>query len=218
MYSYGRFRSTLMPKIEMNFLLTVPDDRAPGEKLPLILGLHGAGERGNDEKKLTVHGVGKYFISDGTCRGVRAITLSPQCPEGLVWANVIVAVKELLDNTVADLDADRERVSVTGLSMGGFGTWEMICTYPHFFCAAAPVCGGGLSWRGDLLKNVPIRAYHGECDSVVPPVYSKLMVDAVNAAGGHAELKLYPGVRHNSWENAYAEPDIFDFLTGKANI
>ena len=214
MFSYGRFKSGVMPTVEMNFLLTVPDDRRPGESLPLILALHGAGERGDDEKRLTIHGIGKYFIGDGTYQGIRAVTLSPQCPDGLVWNNIIFAVKELLDKTVADLEADRERIAVAGHSMGGFGTWEMICTYPHFFRAAAPVCGGGLSWRASILKGIPIRAYHGECDRVVPPVYSKLMVDAVNAAGGNAELKIYPDTKHNSWDKAYAEPDIIAFLTG----
>lgn len=213
MKTLGNFRPESMPAVELGFVLTTPDDfDSQKETLPLILFLHGAGERGSDPETVCLHGIPKLFSKDCTHQGLRVITLSPQCPEGLVWNNLVLAVKELVDAVIRDYGADPERVTVTGLSMGGFGTWEMALTYPHFFAAAAPICGGGLSWRCQLLKELPIRAFHGSADTTVPPVYSTLMVDAVNQNGGKAELTLFEGVGHNSWDRAYEQTDLISWL------
>ncbi len=213
MKTVSKFLPSCMPTVELGFVLTTPDDfDSQKEKLPLIVFLHGAGERGSDPEKLCVHGIPKLFTKDPAHQSQRVITLSPQCPEGLVWNNLVLAVKELVDTVMLDYGADPDRVSITGLSMGGFGTWEMILTYPHFFAAAAPICGGGLSWRCSLVKDLPIRAFHGTADTVVPPVYSSLMVDAVNQNGGRASLTLFENVPHNSWDQAYEQTDLIPWL------
>ena len=96
--------------------------------------------------------------------------------------------------------------------MGGFGTWEMGVTYPSFFAAIAPICGGGFSWRASALKDMPVWAFHGDADDVVPISYSQTMVDAVNAAGGNAKFTIFPGVNHNSWDPAYLDTNVVEWL------
>ena len=108
-----------------------------------------------------------------------------------------------------------DRISITGLSMGGFGTWEMALTYPHFFSCAAPVCGGGLSWRAENLKGKKIRVYHGLDDDVVPISYSQQMVDAARSCGVDVDFTAYDKVGHGSWFKAYAETDLIDWLASQ---
>ncbi len=201
---------------QMHYLLTTPTDHDPAkEKLPLIVFLHGVGERGDDAKKLAAHGIPKYFTADQDYHGLRVMTLSPQCPMGFVWANLTRELKELITTVAAQVNADPDRITITGLSMGGFGTWEMICCYPDLFAAAGPICGGGLPWRlGGLTHFPPIRAYHGQEDTVVPPQFSVNMVEGVKKLGGQVELTLYPGVPHNSWTRTYEETDLIDWLAG----
>ena len=199
------------------YLITVPENAGQnGEKLPLIVFLHGAGERGTDPKALyNVISVPSLLRDDPEYKGVRAITLSPQCPPNLVWNHLVLAVRELIDWAVANYPVDEDRISITGLSMGGFGTWDMACTYPNLFSAAAPICGGGLTWRAGLLKNLPIRAFHGDADTCVPLCNSEAMVEAVNLCGGHAELTIFPGVDHNSWTPAYCDTDVIPWLASQ---
>lgn len=199
----------------LQYIVTTPTGFAPEERLPLIVFLHGAGERGSDLDVIRVHGIPKLFTADPDYHGLRVITLSPQCPADDVWNTHVHALHALIEQTIAQYHADPDRVTITGMSMGGFGTWEMACRYPELFAAAAPVCGGGMVWRAGALRHMPIRAFHGDCDSVVLPEYSLEMVRAVNAAGGHAELTLYPGVGHNSWENVYDRGDVIEWLAAQ---
>ncbi len=197
------------------YIVTVPSGLSADERLPLIVFLHGAGERGTDPEILRVHSVPKLFTDDPDYHGLRVITLSPQCPPDDVWSAHVHTLHALIEQTVSEYPIDPDRVTITGISMGGFGTWEMICRYPGMFAAAAPICGGGMVWRAGALKNLPIRAFHGDCDSTVLPEYSLEMVRAVNAAGGHAELTLYPGVGHDSWNNAYGQSDVLEWLAAQ---
>lgn len=196
----------------LSYIVTVPDD-IKDEKLPLIVFLHGAAARGEDLDLLEeVVGMPLLFGEASTFNGVRAITLSPQCPSGAVWNHLVFPVKELIDCILEEYPIDRDRVSITGFSMGGFGVWDMICTYPEMFSAAAPICGGGLSWRVGVLNKLPIRAFHGGADTVVPPVYSETMVETVKMIGGNATLTVYPGVDHGSWKPAYQTSDVIEWL------
>ena len=179
------------------------------KKRPLIVFLHGAGERGGDPEKLFVHGLPKY-IRQG--RMIPAVVLAPQCPEGYVWNQLTAELKELIDVTVKEYDIDTDRISITGISMGGYGTWEMGMSYPGFFSALGPVCGGGLSWRSGLIGKTPVWAVHGDADTVVPPNNSIEMCDKLNSVGGRAELTILHGVAHNSWEFAYERTTIIDWL------
>ncbi len=197
--------------VKLPYLITLPTDFDPeGESLPLILFLHGAGERGEDGQRVGIHGIPKYFGANENYGGERVITLSPQCPEGEVWVHLTRAVKELLDHVVSTYHADPCRLSVTGISMGGFGTWDMLCTYPNTFAAAAPICGGGMSWS--INTKTPVRAFHGDADGTVPMSYSLQMVDALNARGGRAELTLYHGCGHDSWTRTYESTDLIRWL------
>lgn len=201
-------------KLNLGYRLYLPDEMGT-EPMPLIVFLHGAGERGDGDTMLDlveVNGLPKYIM-----QGVKypAIVLAPQCPSDMVWNNIVFAVKELIDFVVEEYNVDTDRISITGISMGGFGTWEMALTYPNFFSAIAPVCGGGMSWRTGLLKDMPIWAFHGDADSVVPIKNSVEMVDAVVAAGGNAKLTVFHNVAHDSWDEAYTSSNVVEWLVSK---
>ena len=193
----------------LGYRIYLPDGYSAEKSYPLIIALHGAGERGEDTSLVEVHGVAKYVAA-----GLKldAIVIAPQCPSDWVWSNLTVELKELIDSVVSEYSVDTDRISLTGLSMGGFGTWEMGISYPAFFSALAPVCGGGMSWRAKLIGSTPVWAFHGDADTVVPPENSHMMVKALRAAGGNVKLTIFGGVGHNSWVNAYEDTRVIEWL------
>lgn len=202
---------------EVNFgaTVTTPTGFDPEkESLPMIVFLHGAGERGEDLSIVNKVGLPKYFTADPDYKGLRVITLSPQCPDYTVWNDVSLQLFQFILKIAKMYNADMDRISVTGLSMGGFGTWEMVISHPDFFSAAAPICGGGMDWRIPSFLPTPIRAFHGDADSVVPVVYSRILCKAVNDRGGKAVLTEYPGCDHDSWTAAYETTDVIEWLAG----
>ncbi len=203
------FNSKLKPSISMNYLVALPESHNKEDRLPMIVFLHGAGERGNDVEKVKVHGLAKTYEKH-TPRGF--IVLSPQCPADRVWDNYVEELMELIELVADEYGADKKRISITGLSMGGFGTWVMGITYPNYFSAMAPICGGGMEWRAPILKDVPIKAFHGVLDPTVPVKRSIEMVKAVNRAGGKATITLYGKIGHNSWDLAYTGSELVDWL------
>ncbi len=191
----------------INYKVFYPDEY---KELPLIVYLHGAGERGKNISHLYRHGIPK-LIQEG--RVFNAVILCPQCPENYVWNNVVETVKKLIDHVVEEYGIKKDRICITGSSMGGFGTWMMAKTYPSFFAGMAPVAGGGMSWRTAKLRTTPVLAIHGGADDVVPPVYSKLMVDGVNNSGGQAEYIELDGYGHNDGiDFAYRNTKLMDWL------
>ena len=143
------------------------------------------------------------------------IVASPQCPKtDLWWKPKIVA--GLVNEVIAQHSADKDRVYLTGLSQGGFGTWATAAAYPKKFAAIAPVCGGGkVEWAKQYGK-LPIWNFHGDADFVVPPRLSRIMVQAIKKAGGNVKYTEYPGVGHNSWNKAYDDPKLYEwFLSHK---
>ena len=202
--------------VTLNAIVTTPTgfDKSK-EKLPMIVFLHGAGERGNDLELIKINGIPKYFCSDPDYLGLRVITVSPQCPDGYVWPNLAYQLKDFITSMIEEYNVDPDMVSITGLSMGGFGTWEMICLCPELFSAAAPICGGGLSWRIETAIPFPIYAFHDKNDCGVPFVYSQMMVNAVNNMGGNAILTAFEGCQrggHDSWTPAYETTDLIKKL------
>lgn len=193
---------------DLNYWLYAPADQAPGK--PLVIFLHGAGERGGNPENVFRIAVPRLLRERKWQPD--AWVLMPQCREGYDWNSQVERVKAMIDFEAAHLKVDRTRISITGISMGGFGTWAMGLHYPEFFSAMAPVCGGGLSWRCCNLKDMPLRAFHGEKDPLVPLRNSEEMVSAVNAAGGHAELTVYPECAHNCWDKAYSQTDVLEWL------
>lgn len=193
---------------DMYYLLQMPEHYEAG-KTPFVVFLHGVGERGHNYDLISVHGLPKMVLGG---RKIPAVVISPQCPVEYVWHNIPTALKALIDEVISGLDGEGAPVSITGISMGGYGTWEMTMTYPDFFYKAAPICGGGTPWRAHLI-HCPVWAFHGDQDSAVPPKNSYEMVDAVNQTGGNARLTLFHGVGHLCWEEAYEDSRVIDWLT-----
>lgn len=208
------FTSKIKPSVSFNYLVAVPENFCADAKLPMIVFLHGSGERGDDVERVKLNGLAKTYEKH-TPRGF--IVLSPQCPAGRVWNNYVEELMELIETVANEYGADKKRISITGLSMGGFGTWEMGISYPDYFSAMAPICGGGMEWRAEILKDIPIKAFHGVLDEVVPVKRSIEMVKAVNRAGGKATITLYGKLGHNSWDAAYTGSELVDWLISQVN-
>lgn len=194
----------------MNVLIWSPEEMtAP---LPCILFLHGSGERGDDPALLAVQALPKYLTAGYE---LPAIVVCPQCPEEEKWYDKPAMLEGVLQDVCARYPVDESRLSVTGISMGGFGTWQCILDLPGRFFRAAPICGGGPVERAGELKTQPIWAFHGTNDQAVDFSYSENMVNAVNAQGGDAFLAAYPGVGHLSWDLAYQQSDLIPWLLGE---
>ena len=209
--------------LRADYLLFLPKGYEPGseKRWPLILFLHGAGERGTNVWQVDVHGPTKYIAEHPD---FPFIVVSPQCPAEEVWSNEVLL--GLLDEVSAHHKVDPQRVYLTGLSMGGFGTWGLALAHPERFAAAAPICGGGsiedvlLAQHGftstqtkAALKGLPIWAFHGGKDTVVPPGESERMVQALKGFGaGEVKLTLYPEASHNSWAQTYSQPELYQWL------
>ncbi len=198
-----------------------PGGPSPKDGWPLLLFLHGAGERGDDLDQVERHGPPR--LVDSVPALGRCVLVAPQCPLGGWWQ--VEALSELLGEVCAQTNIDPSRLYVTGLSMGGYGTWHLLASYPQRFAAALPICGGGNPVRiwpdidtgfeiEDLASahSVPIRAYHGAEDSVVPAQESRRLVRALQGAGADATLTVYPGVGHDSWTRTYSDPSVYAWL------
>ena len=204
------FEQTITKTVGCRYLLFLPEGHERSEaRWPLILFLHGAGERGDDLDLVRKHGPPKLVEEQPD---FQFIVASPQCPAGEAW-DVDVLV-ELLDEVVGNYPVAESRVYLTGLSMGGYGTWDLACARPGRFAAVAPVCGGGRGLLAHRLRDVPVWAFHGAKDDVVPLVASQRMVERVNAAGGNARLTVYPDAGHDSWTETYANPALYKWLLG----
>ena len=195
--------------LTLDYLLYLPPDYNKQDSWPLMVFLHGAGERGSNLEKLKVHGPPK-LVEQG--KDLPFIIVSPQCPDDNWWPGMEREVIALVDEIVEKYKVDTSRIYLTGLSMGGFGTWSIGCSYPKRFAAMVPICGGGRLFRAGSLKDVPVWAFHGAKDPVVPLKESQQMVDAVNRAGGHAKLTVYPEAQHDSWTQTYDNPELYDWL------
>lgn len=200
---------SLVRTIEIQYLLYLPPayDKSE-EKWPLLLFLHGAGERGDDLELVKVHGPPK-MIAQG--RDFPFVVVSPQCPKDEWWS--MDALHDLLNEIVETYRIDTARIYVTGLSMGGYATWGLACTYPERFAAVVPICGGGDREKAPLMKAVPTWVFHGAKDEAVPLQQSQEMVDALKAAGGDVRFTVYPEGGHvEAWQNAYGDPELWEWL------
>ncbi len=192
----------------MNYVVYTPETMK--ENLPLLVYLHGAGERGTAVDHLSRRAV-PYMLDAGL--SLDAVILCPQCPAYCVWDNIPFEIKNIIDQVAAEYKVDPTRIAITGSSMGGFGTWTMGLNFPNFFSCMAPVAGGGMAWRTSNLVKTPVRAYHGAEDEAVPVICSEMMVDAVNKNGGSATLTVLPGYRHNEGiDAAYQTTDVLEWL------
>ena len=199
---------------EFNYCLYAHPD-AKKEALPLIVFLHGAGERGNTMESLPLvlkNGLPQLLAEKGL--SPRCVAVFPQCECDTYWISDIPRILRFIDEVEEKYGTDTSRVALTGISMGGFGTWCTALSAPSRFYRLAPVCGGGMPWAAPTLK-MPIRAFHGDADTVVLPSCSIDMVNGVKAGGNKdVTLTIYPGVAHNSWDLAYDE-SLLTFLLGE---
>ena len=212
------FKKKVNRTIGTDYLLFLPKGyEAKGDKRwPLMLFLHGAGERGSDLKKVAVHGPPKLVK---TRPDFPFILVSPQCPTDQTWSDETLLA--LLDHVIKEHKVDTNRVYLTGLSMGGYGSWSLGVKHPERFAAIAPICGGGetinvlLSSRAKsaALKSLGIWAFHGAKDPVVKLEESERMVAALKKAGvKEVELTVYPEAQHDSWTDTYANEKLFDWF------
>ena len=195
-------------EIKFPYILHLPENYDASKKYPFILFLHGAGERGENFEHYKI--ALPKMLKQGYTR--EAVIVCPQCPLELTWSLLTLNVKTYLDDMIKTYNADEKQILITGLSMGGYGTWEMIIAYPEVFAAAGPVCGGGMEWRAPLIGKMPVRVYHGLADTVVSPVNSELMVNSLKKAGGVVDYFPLPGVNHNAWDYAYEQANLIDWL------
>jgi len=197
------------------------------KRYPLVLFLHGAGERGSDNEQQIIH-IKELFLNLKNQNKFQAFVIAPQCPSGKRWVEVNWSAKShtipneaswaikntivLFEEIIEKFPIDTNRIYITGVSMGGYGTWDMISRYPEKFAAAIPICGGGDESIADRLKNMPIWAFHGDNDKVVPVERSRNMIKAIKRAGGNPKYAEYKGVGHGSWIRAYKEKALLEWL------
>ncbi len=214
-------------EFEMPFRLHVPENYDTALSYPLILYFHGSGERGIDNEITLKHGVMNFVRAENLVK-YPCFIIVPQCMPEHRWVEVhwslpshsrpenmsvpMCLAVEILNQTIEWYPVDTSRIYVTGLSMGGFATWDIITRFPDRFAAAIPVCGGGDTALASLITHVPIWAFHGKLDRVVLPSRSIDMVDAVNRYGGNAKLTLLETIGHNAWDKAYTNPKLIEWL------
>lgn len=211
----------------LGYRLFKPANYDAKQKYPLVLFLHGAGERGSNNVMQLKHGM-KIFASDAFQAKHPCFIVAPQVPQNEKWSNVnwaeltnalpaepsrnMVLAMSALDALQKEFSVDAQRLYITGISMGGYGTWDAISRWPDRFAAAAPICGGGDMAQASRLTKLPIWCFHGDKDTAVPVLRSRNMIEAIKAAGGNPKYTEYPGVGHNSWDKAYSDPELYDWM------
>lgn len=204
-----KFKQTFTKTVGLNYLLYLPGDYSSSSKeFPLIIFLHGAGERGDDLELVKAHGIPKIVEHQND---FPFVTVSPQCPIDRWWVDpwLIEALNALLDEVIAKYQVDKSRVYITGLSMGGFGTWTLAMMYPEKVAAIAPICGGGMPWMAFRIKNIPVWAFHGAKDEIVPIQRSEEMVEALKKISGNVKFTVYSEIGHDSWTETYNNPELY---------
>lgn len=218
------------------YRMLMPFDYDSNKTYPVIFFLHGAGERGNDNQKQLIHG-GKLFANDSVRAKYAAFVVIPQCSVNDYWSNTLrthddknkrsfdfVAdgpagrtmemLQELVTQVIDQYPVNKQQVYVGGLSMGGMGTFELVRRMPNTFAAAFPICGGANPLTAKQMKKTQWWIFHGAKDDVVPPYHSQNMYDALKKAKAKVKFTLYPNANHNSWDSAFKEPGLLDWLFG----
>lgn len=204
-----------------------PKNYDESKSYPLVLFYHGAGERGSDNSRQLVHGMAD-FASDRARDKYPCFVIAPQCPEAVQWVDTpwtaeahIMPAKptepmrlslELTEALAKEFSIDKQRLYVTGLSMGGFGVWDAMQRRPDLFAAAISICGGGDLNLAKQIAHIPVWAFHGADDPAVKPKRSRDMIAALKAAGGNPRYTEYPNTGHNSWTATYANREVHEWL------
>jgi len=212
---------------EVLYRLAAPEKIETGKTYPLILFLHGSGQRGTDNKAQLKNGA-MAILKGAEKLDEPVFLIAPQCPPEQWWSEPVEgwlrlsdaggknplmdAILALIEETAKTQPIDRKRIYLTGLSMGAFGSYDMLARSPETWAAALTVCGGGDPDTAVKFKDIPIRIFHGDADTVVRPAASTLMRDALEKAGANVELTIYPGVGHDSWTPTYSDPAVIEWL------
>ena len=205
-----KFEKKITTTVSCNYLLFLPEDYGKKrQRWPLMVFLHGAGERGSVLNKVKVHGPPKIVKNR---KDFPFILVSPQCPEGDWWTEKVEVLINLVDDIANRYKVDKERIYLTGLSMGGYGTWALASAYPERFAAIAPICGGGSRIMSLRLKDIPVWVFHGAKDPVVPLEESEEMVNAIRKRGGDVKFTIYPDAGHDSWTESYNNQELYDWF------
>lgn len=214
---------------ELNYRLLKPSETAKGKSFPLVIFMHGLGERGTDNEKQLLWG-GQMFLNPVNLEKYPAYVLFPQCPETAFWAYKDIpasfenlaaeeqmpapfkAVKEMIDTYLTYPDVDRSRVYILGVSMGGMATYDMVARFPDIFAAAIPICGAVEPSRLADIEGVSFRLFHGDADTIVPVECSRKAYKALKEAGVKVEYIEFPGCTHGSWNPAFCRDDFMEWL------
>ena len=197
----------------LRYLIRRPEGFDEGAQYPAIFFLHGAGSRGEEMGNLIAN---PFFQDIQKHRDFPFVIIAPLCTEN-TWIDLWERLMALVKQSAALPYIDENRLYLMGASMGGYGSWQMGMSLPEYFAAMVPICGGGLFWNAARLVNIPVWAFHGAKDTVIPLEESQKMVDAVNAAGGNARLTVYPNNDHNAWSDTYSNPEVFAWLLSHRN-
>ena len=199
--------------VTVNYLLYLPADYEKTKAWPLLIFLHGAGERGDDLELVKVHGPPK-LIEQG--KSFPFIVVSPQCSKDSSWTSQSRELTALVDEIVAKYKVDQYRIYLTGLSMGGFGTWSLAAYTPDRFAAIVPICGGGEVLSTRRLTHLPVWVFHGGKDPVVPLKRSEDMVEALRKNNSQVKFTVYPDAGHDSWTATYDNPELYTWLLAQS--
>lgn len=219
----------------LNYRIHTPKEIKQQQTYPLFLVMHGAGERGKDNNKHIQKSFGPLeILAYARANKTEVIIIAPQVPEGQKWVNApwdgrvhvmptepsqcMQLTIELIKQSINTLPVNRNRAYVTGISMGGFGAWDIIQRHPTLFAASMPICGGGDVKLAHTIKHIPIWNFHGDKDKTVPVKYSREMIAALKQSGGNPLYTEYKGVGHNSWEQTYTDPKVMQWLFEQKKI
>ena len=204
----GALRQKITKDIRCDYLLHLPESyNKTRKRWPLILFLHGSGERGKNLDLVKTHGVAKIVEQEPD---FPFIVVSPQCPEGRWWS--METLTTLLDSIEQKYRVDKKRIYVTGLSMGGYATWQLAIENPGRFAAISPVCGGSNPHLAEKIKHLPIWVFHGAKDDCVPIAESREMVSALRKLRAKVRFTVYPKAGHDSWTQTYANKRLYEWL------
>lgn len=208
-----RFQRALNREADLHYLLYLPEGYGSGDShWPLVLFLHGAGERGDDIERVKIHGPAR-LIAQG--KKFPFILVAPQCPEDEAWDSRVLAA--LLDEVQARYRVDENRIYCTGLSMGGYGTWALAMAEPQRFAAIVPICGGGCLQQlfVQRIRHLPVWCFHGAQDAVVPISESQVLVNKLKQTGGNVRFTTYPDAGHDAWTQTYDDPAVWEWLLSR---
>lgn len=203
---------------DAKYVVFVPHDYTPEKEYPVILFLHGSGERGDDGMAPVLQGIGNAIKFKNHEKSFPFLVVFPQARKGGNWkagepdARSALAI---LDEVQRAYRTDPKRVYLTGLSMGGYGTWSLAAAHPGRWAALVPICGGGDPATADQIKHIPVWCFHGADDKGVPAKLSRAMIEALRKAGAEPRYTEYPYVGHNSWDPAYVTPELYPWLLSR---